>query len=62
MALGGSLVATLVQASIPLIMAWIVDSAILGQHEPIWLGATVLIVAGLLSFGGCRASMTSGAA
>jgi ATP-binding cassette subfamily B protein len=52
MALGGSLVATLVQASIPLIMAWIVDSAILGQHEPIWLGATVLIVAGLLSFGG----------
>ena len=52
MALGGSLVATLVQASIPLIMAWIVDSAILDHREPIWLGATVLIVAGLLSFGG----------
>ena len=52
MALGGSLVATLVQAGIPLIMAWIVDSAILTRHEPIWLGATVLIVAGLLSFGG----------
>ena len=52
MALGGSLVATLVQAGIPLIMAWIVDSAILDHHEPIWLGATVLIVAGLLSFGG----------
>ena len=52
MALGGSLVATLVQAGIPLIVAWIVDSAILEHHEPIWLGATVLIVAGLLSFGG----------
>jgi ATP-binding cassette, subfamily B, bacterial len=52
MALGGSLVATLVQASIPLIMAWIVDSAIIAQHEPIWLGASVLIVAGLLSFAG----------
>jgi ATP-binding cassette subfamily B protein len=52
MAMGGSLVATLVQAGIPLIMAWIVDSAILDHHEPIWLGATVLIVAGLLSFGG----------
>jgi ATP-binding cassette, subfamily B, bacterial len=52
MALGGSLVATLVQASIPLIMAWIVDSAIIAHHEPIWLGASVLIVAGLLSFAG----------
>jgi ATP-binding cassette subfamily B protein len=52
MALGGSLLATLVQASIPLIMAWIVDSAILVHREPIWLGASVLIVAGLLSFAG----------
>jgi ATP-binding cassette subfamily B protein len=52
MALGGSLLATLVQASIPLIMAWIVDSAILVHHEPIWLGASALIVAGLLSFAG----------
>ena len=52
MALGGSLLATLVQASIPLIMAWIVDSAILENREPIWLGASVLIVAGLLSFAG----------
>ena len=52
MALGGSLLATLVQATIPLIMAWIMDSAILDQREPIWLGASVLIVAGLLSFAG----------
>jgi ATP-binding cassette subfamily B protein len=51
-ALGGSLVATLVQATIPLIMAWIVDSAIIAHREPIWLGASVLIVAGLLSFAG----------
>jgi ATP-binding cassette, subfamily B, bacterial len=52
MALGGSLVATLVQAVIPLIMAWIVDSTILTRHHPIWLGASLLIVVGLLSFGG----------
>jgi ATP-binding cassette, subfamily B, bacterial len=51
-ALGGSLVATLVQAAIPLIMAWIVDNTILVPKHPIWLGATLLIVAGLLSFGG----------
>src|SRR5580700_8053530 len=52
MALGGSLLATLVQAGIPLIMAWIVDSAILDHREPIWLGASVLIVAGLLCCAG----------
>ena len=52
MALGGSLVATLVQASIPLIMAWIVDNAILTRQHPIWLGASLLIVAGLVSFAG----------
>ncbi len=52
MALGGSLVATLVQAAIPLIMAWIVDSTILTRQHPIWLGASLLIVAGLVSFAG----------
>ncbi len=52
MALGGSLVATLVQAVIPLIMAWIVDNTILVERHPIWLGAALLIVAGLVSFAG----------
>ncbi len=52
MALGGSVVATLVQVAIPLIMAWIVDSTILVHHHPIWLGASLLIGAGLISFGG----------
>ena len=52
MALGGSLVATLVSAAIPLIMARIVDNTILTDRQPIWLGASALIVAGLLSFGG----------
>ena len=52
MALGGSLVATLVQAAIPLIMAWIVDSTILTHRHPVWLGAGLLIVAGLISFAG----------
>ena len=52
MALAGSLVATLVQVTIPLIMAWIVDNTVIVNRHPIWLGASLLIVAGLLSFGG----------
>jgi len=52
LALGGSLLATAMQAITPLIMAWIVDSAIVARHDPIWLGASLLIVTGLLSFGG----------
>jgi ATP-binding cassette subfamily B protein len=52
LALAGSLVATLATAAIPLILGRIVDGAILTHAQPIWLGATVLIVAGLLNFGG----------
>ena len=40
----GSLLATLVTAAIPLILGRIVDNAILTHQQPIWLGATVLIV------------------
>jgi ATP-binding cassette subfamily B protein len=52
MALGGSLVATGIQAVIPLIMAWIVDNTVLVPRHPIWIGASLLIVAGLISFAG----------
>src|SRR6266849_4298573 len=52
LALAGSLAATLATAVIPLILGRIVDDAILTRHQPIWLGATVLIVAGLVNFGG----------
>jgi ATP-binding cassette, subfamily B, bacterial len=52
LALAGSLAATLATAAIPLILARIVDNAILTHKQPIWLGATVLIAAGLLNFGG----------
>jgi ATP-binding cassette subfamily B protein len=52
MALGGSLLATLVSAAIPLIMARIVDDTILTHADPIWLGVALLVVGGLLSFGG----------
>jgi len=52
LALAGSLAATLATAAIPLILGRIVDNAILTHAEPIWLGAAVLVVAGLLNFGG----------
>jgi ATP-binding cassette subfamily B protein len=52
LALAGSLAATLATAALPLILGRIVDNAILTHAEPIWLGATVLILAGLLNFGG----------
>ncbi len=52
MALGGSVTATAVQAVIPLIMAWIVDNTVLVPRHPIWIGASLLIVAGLISFAG----------
>ena len=54
-ALGGSMLATAMQAVTPLIMAWIVDNAVVSHREPIWLGATALIVAGLLGFAGVYA-------
>ncbi len=52
LALGGSLLATAVTAAIPLIQRDIVDNAILAHRQPIWPGATLLIIAALLNFAG----------
>jgi ATP-binding cassette, subfamily B, bacterial len=52
LALGGSLLATVFTAAIPLIQRDIIDDAILAHRQPIWPGATLLIVAALLTFGG----------
>ncbi len=43
--------ATLVTASIPLIQRDIIDNAILTHNQPIWPGATLLILAAVISFG-----------
>jgi ATP-binding cassette, subfamily B, bacterial len=51
LALGGSLVATLVTAAIPLIQRDIIDEAILSHVQPIWPGAVLLIIAAVLNFG-----------
>ncbi len=50
-AFGASLLATLVTAAIPLIQRDIIDNAILSRSQPIWPGATLLIVAAVISFG-----------
>ncbi|HEV2243860.1 MAG TPA: ABC transporter transmembrane domain-containing protein [Streptosporangiaceae bacterium] len=52
LSLGGALLATAVAAAIPLIQRDIVDNAILAHRQPIWPGATLLIVAAVLSFCG----------
>jgi len=52
LALGGSLLATFVTAAIPLIQRDIVDNAIFAHRQPIWIGATLLIIAAVLTFGG----------
>jgi len=50
-AFGASLVATLITTAIPLIQRDIIDDAILKHIQPIWPGATLLIVAAMISFG-----------
>jgi ATP-binding cassette, subfamily B, bacterial len=50
-AFGASLVSTLVTLFIPLIQRDIIDNAIIGHTQPIWPGASLLIVAAALSFG-----------
>jgi ATP-binding cassette, subfamily B, bacterial len=51
LALGGSLLATAVTAAIPLIQRDIVDNAIFAHRQPIWAGASLLIVAAVINFG-----------
>ena len=50
-AFGASVLATLVTTAIPLIQRDIIDNAILTHQQAIWPGATLLIVAALVSFG-----------
>jgi ATP-binding cassette subfamily B protein len=52
LALGGSLLATAVTAVIPLIQRDLIDDAILTHAQPIWPGATMLVIAALMTFGG----------
>src|SRR6516225_4471371 len=51
LALGGTLLATLVTAAIPLIQRDIVDNAILAHNQAIWVGASLLLIAALINFG-----------
>ena len=51
-ALGGSLVAVLMTAWIPLIQRNVVDNAILTHREAIWPGALELVIAAVLTFAG----------
>ena len=50
-AFGASVLATLVTTAIPLIQRDIIDNAILAHKQAIWPGASLLIVAALVSFG-----------
>ena len=49
-AVGASLLATVVTIIIPLIQRDIIDNAIVTHHQPIWPGATLLLVAAVISF------------
>jgi ATP-binding cassette, subfamily B, bacterial len=51
-AFGASVLTTLVTTAIPLIQRDIIDNAIIKHTQPIWPGATLLIVAAAISFGG----------
>jgi len=51
-ALGGSLLATAVALVIPLIQRDIVNNSIMSHRQQIWIGATALVVAAVLSFAG----------
>ncbi len=50
-ALGASLLSTLVTTAIPLIQRNIIDNSIVKHTEPVWPGATALLIAAAISFG-----------
>jgi ATP-binding cassette subfamily B protein len=50
-ALGASVVSTLVTTLIPLIQRDIIDNSIVKHTQPVWPGATALLVAAAISFG-----------
>jgi ATP-binding cassette, subfamily B, bacterial len=50
LALGGSLLATVATATIPLIQRDIVDNVIFAHRQPIWPAATLLILVALINF------------
>jgi ATP-binding cassette subfamily B protein len=52
LSLAGALLATAVTAAIPLIQRDIVDNAIFAHRQPIWPGATLLVIAAVLTFAG----------
>jgi ATP-binding cassette subfamily B protein len=52
LALGGSVVATLMTVAIPLIQRDIVDNSIISDHQPIWIGAAALVIVAVINFGG----------
>src|SRR5215472_9325511 len=52
LSLGGALLIKIIAVIIPLIQRDIVNNAILSRHQPIWLGASALLVAAGLSFVG----------
>jgi ATP-binding cassette subfamily B protein len=52
LSLAGAMLATAVTAAIPLIQRDIVDNAIFAHRQPIWPGATLLVIAAVLTFVG----------
>ncbi|HTP15425.1 MAG TPA: ABC transporter ATP-binding protein [Streptosporangiaceae bacterium] len=52
LALGASVLATLMAVAIPLIQRDIVDNAVIAHNQPIWLGAAALVIVAVVQFAG----------
>ena len=50
-ALGAAVLSTLVTTVIPLIQRNIIDNSIVAHNQPVWPGATALLIAAVISFG-----------